>query len=109
LSEFEDDKHSSRLLTFLSHNPPVLVLHSKHDLSTRTTQILKNVLANVKKESLLNDSQLWSAEKTLKALAEKYYTDADAFPEELKPFLDKSKYRRTNPFFTIFTLRTVFN
>lgn len=73
IGEFDDDKHCSRLLTLLSHNPPVLVLYERGGVSERVQQVFKFALANKLKEGLLADSQFWSSEKTLKTLAEEYY------------------------------------
>lgn len=73
IGQFDDDKHCSRLLTLLSHNPPVLVLHERVSMSPRLTQIFKTALCNTLKEALNPDTQFWSAEKTLKTLAEKYF------------------------------------
>lgn len=77
IGQFEDDKHCSRLLTMLSHNPPVLVLHERSTMSPRLTQIFKTALCNTLKEALNTDTQFWSAEKTLKTLAEKYYSQGE--------------------------------
>lgn len=77
MGEFDDDKQCSRLLTLLSHNPPVLVLSERNGLSIRANQIFKTVLSNTLKEQLVNDSQFWSAEKTLKTMAEKYFSKGD--------------------------------
>ncbi|TDG45580.1 hypothetical protein AWZ03_008011 [Drosophila navojoa] len=74
VGEFDDDKSCSRLLTLISHNMPVLLLHEKAALSSRTQQILRTVLGGIQKEQLPGaGSQLCSAEKTLKLLAERYY------------------------------------
>lgn len=77
IGQFNDDKHCSRLLTLLSHNPPVLVLYERTVMSPRLTQIFKTALCNTLKESLNPDTQFWSAEKTLKTLAEKYFARND--------------------------------
>ncbi|KAH8396852.1 hypothetical protein KR215_005308 [Drosophila sulfurigaster] len=74
VGEFDDDKSCSRLLTLLSHHMPVLLLHEKSALSSRTQQILRTVLGGILKEQLPSSgAQLCSAEKTLKLLAERYY------------------------------------
>ncbi|XP_017844448.2 probable DNA mismatch repair protein Msh6 [Drosophila busckii] len=74
VGEFDDDKSCSRLLTLLSHHMPVLLLHEKSTLSSRTHPILRTVLGGILKEQLPSDgAQVCSAEKTLKLLAERYY------------------------------------
>ncbi|XP_064540751.1 probable DNA mismatch repair protein Msh6 [Drosophila montana] len=74
VGEFDDDKSCSRLLTLISHHMPVLLLHEKSALSSRTQQILRTVLGGILKEQLpCAGNQLCSAEKTLKLLAERYY------------------------------------
>lgn len=42
-------------------------------ISMELQQIFKSVLSNAIRESLLPDSQFWSADRTLKTLSEKYY------------------------------------
>lgn len=74
IGEFDDDRHCSRLLTLLSHHPPVLVLSERNGLSAKTAQIFKSVLSNALQERLLADTQFWSATKTLKHMAEKYFS-----------------------------------
>lgn len=73
IGEFDDDKQCSRLLTLISHNPPVLVLHERGAISLTVQHIFKAMLANTLREALLPDTQFWHAEKTLKKLSEKYY------------------------------------
>lgn len=71
--EFNDDKQCSRLLTLLSHNPPVLLLHERGGISLTVQQIFKVMLSNAIREALLADTQFWNAEKTLKKMSEQYY------------------------------------
>lgn len=78
IGEFDDDKHCSRLLTLLSHNPPVLVLYERGGISERVQQVFKFALANKIKEALIPESQFWNGDKTLKTLAEDYYNKNDA-------------------------------
>lgn len=73
IGEFDDDQQCSRLLTLLSHNPPVLVLHERGGISQNVQQVFKAMLSNTLREALLPDTQFWHAEKTLKTLSEKYY------------------------------------
>lgn len=63
------------MLTLLSHNPPVLVLHERAQMPTRMSQIFKTALCNTLKEAMAPDTQFWDAEKTLKTLAEKYFAN----------------------------------
>lgn len=99
IGEFDDDKHCSRLLTLLSHNPPVLVLYERNGLSVRTNQIFKSVLSNALKEQLLHDSQFLSAEKTLKIMAEKYYSRDNkvVWPKEIKALQSDSDHLGLTP------------
>ncbi|XP_055323471.1 probable DNA mismatch repair protein Msh6 [Sitodiplosis mosellana] len=73
IGEFDDDKQCSRLLTLISHNPPVLVLSERGAVSIELQQVFKEMLSNALREVLLPDSQFWNAEKTLKQLSDKYY------------------------------------
>lgn len=73
IAEFNDDKQCSRLLTLLSQNPPVLLLHERGGISQTVQQIFKVMLSGAIREALLPDTQFWHAEKTLKAMSEKYY------------------------------------
>lgn len=86
LTEFDDDQHSSRLLTLLAHNSPVLVLYEKAGISQRTLGVIRTVLRNAKKETLAKENQMLSAEKTLKLLKVKYYdsNEGKTWPEVLK-------------------------
>uniref|UniRef100_A0A182YHI8 DNA mismatch repair protein n=1 Tax=Anopheles stephensi TaxID=30069 RepID=A0A182YHI8_ANOST len=96
LGEFDDDNQQSRLLTFLSHYPPVLVLHERAgagNLSEGTQRVLRTLLANVKREALTTGSQFWTGETTLKYLAESIYGEGSAkegskWPPALRTMLD---------------------
>lgn len=46
-------------------------------MTPRLTQIFKTALCNTLKEALNSDTQFWSAERTLKTLAEKYFSTND--------------------------------
>lgn len=85
IGEFDDDKHCSRLLTLLSHSPPVLVLYERGRISERVQQVFKFALANKLKEALLPETQFWNSDKTLKILAEEYYNKNNSvtWPEAL--------------------------
>lgn len=73
IAEFNDDKQCSRLLTLLSQNPPVLLLHERGGISLTVQQIFKVMLSGAIREALVPDTQFWHAEKTLKTMSEKYY------------------------------------
>lgn len=88
LGQFQDDKHSSRLLTTLAHYPPALIICDRKNTSNRTRQLLSTHCHSARREFL---PQAWSPEKTLKVLAEKYYkTNVEGiWPEGLQPFLNE--------------------
>ena len=94
LGEFDDDNQQSRLLTFLSHYPPVLVLHERATPSEGMQRIFKTLLANVKREALTAGTQLWTGEKTLKYLAETVYggssSEGSKWPATLRTMLDET-------------------
>ncbi|XP_037881216.1 probable DNA mismatch repair protein Msh6 [Glossina fuscipes] len=78
LGEFEDDRNCSRLHTLISHYTPVLVLIEKSNVSNKTQDILRTVLSGVKRECWpANGALKCTAERTLKELAENYYSQGD--------------------------------
>ncbi|XP_068619539.1 probable DNA mismatch repair protein Msh6 isoform X2 [Battus philenor] len=85
LSQFQDDKQSSRLLTTIAHYPPALLVFDRKHTSSRTSKLLATHCHTARSEPMT----MWTPEKTLKTLAEKYYkTNADGdWPEGLKTFL----------------------
>ncbi|XP_013186180.1 probable DNA mismatch repair protein Msh6 [Amyelois transitella] len=87
LGQFQDDKHSSRLLTTLAHYPPALIIYDRKTTTPRTSKLLSTHCHSARREPY----HLWAPEKTLKVLAEKYYrTNADGdWPEGIKPFLNE--------------------
>lgn len=98
LGEFDDDTQCSRLLTFLAHNTPVLFLHERNGNSPRTMQIFKTMLGNSIREPLATESELWAAGKTLKFLAENYYsTRKEGWPKVLKLMQDDSDHLGLSP------------
>ncbi|XP_053695896.1 probable DNA mismatch repair protein Msh6 [Sabethes cyaneus] len=99
LGEFNDDAQASRLLTLLSHYEPALVLHERSPPSAGTHQIFKTVLAGVRKEALTGESQFWSAQKTLKYLAEKFFGNSsdNKWPSALRSLADKSDHLGLTP------------
>ncbi|XP_072933319.1 probable DNA mismatch repair protein Msh6 [Epargyreus clarus] len=85
LGQFQDDKHSSRLLTTLAHYPPALIISDRKTTTPRTSRLLSTHCHNARREPIT----MWTPEKTLKTLAEKYYkTNSEGdWPEGIKPFL----------------------
>ncbi|XP_049885567.1 probable DNA mismatch repair protein Msh6 isoform X2 [Pectinophora gossypiella] len=85
LGQFKDDKHSSRLLTTLSHYPPALIVYERKSTTARTCKLLSTHCHGARREA----RTMPPPEKTLKTLAEQYYkTNADGdWPEGLKQFL----------------------
>uniref|UniRef100_A0A1B0F0L9 DNA mismatch repair protein n=1 Tax=Phlebotomus papatasi TaxID=29031 RepID=A0A1B0F0L9_PHLPP len=98
IGQFEDDKHSSRMLTLLAHYTPVLVLFQKNGLSERTRQIFKTMLSSALKDPL-SESQMWDASTTLKNLAEKYFLTDDGtnWPEIFKEMQDDCDHLGLTP------------
>ncbi|XP_059613842.1 probable DNA mismatch repair protein Msh6 [Phlebotomus argentipes] len=98
IGQFEDDKHSSRMLTLLAHYTPVLVLFQKNTLSDRTKQIYKTMLGSALKDSL-SEAQMWDASTTLKNLAEQYFhTDEGTnWPEIFKEMQDDCDHLGLTP------------
>ncbi|XP_035775610.1 probable DNA mismatch repair protein Msh6 [Anopheles albimanus] len=97
LGEFDDDNQQSRLLTLLSHYPPVIILteRSTSAYSEGTQRLFKTLLAHLPREALTNESQLWSGEKTLRYLAEKFYggssgAESNKWPPVLRSLVDES-------------------
>lgn len=101
IGQFKDDKSSSRILTLLSHYTPVLVIYEKSGISERTHQIFKSALSNVAKESV-PENNFWNGAKTLKYLAENFYTFSDEngkelWPETLKVMQDEGDHLGLTP------------
>ncbi|KAM7356544.1 DNA mismatch repair protein Msh6 [Cochliomyia hominivorax] len=101
LGEFEDDKNCSRLHTLLSHNMPVLVVLERSNILEKTQEIMRTVLSGVLKEYMPNVGAAQStAEKTLKELAEKYYSAAgedDNWPLVLRTMQAESDHLGLTP------------
>lgn len=99
IGEFDDDKQCSRLLTLLSHNPPVLLLHERGATSMPVQQIFKAVLSNTLREALLPDTQFWHAEKTLKKLSEIYFglNHEKEWPEVIRMTQDSKDHLGLTP------------
>lgn len=98
IAEFDDDQQCSRLLTLLSHNPPVLVLSERGGISQNVQQVFKSMLSNTLRETLLPDTQFWHAEKTLKNLSEKYYgINKEEWPEVIRITQDDNDHLGLTP------------
>lgn len=99
ISEFNDDKQCSRLLTLLSHNPPVLLLHERGGISLAVQQIFKVMLSNAIREALLPETQFWNAEKTLKKMSEQYYgfTNNNEWPDVIRTMQDGNDHLGLTP------------
>lgn len=97
LGEFEDDSNCSRLHTLLSHNMPVLVVLEKSNIQEKTQEIMRTILGGILKEYLPNMGPKQStAEKTLKELAENYYSD-DNWPLLLRTMQAESDHLGLTP------------
>ncbi|XP_041982809.1 probable DNA mismatch repair protein Msh6 isoform X2 [Aricia agestis] len=80
IGEFDDDKHSSRLLTTLAHYPPVLIVHDRR-LCQHTSRLLATRWHGARREP----RTLRDPEAVLKTLADNYYENA--WPDGLQPLL----------------------
>lgn len=99
IGEFDDDKQCSRLLTLISHNPPVLVLHERGGISLAVQKLFKAMLSNSLREALLPDTQFLSAEKTLKKLSEKHYgmSNSKGWPDVIRITQDDQDHLGLTP------------
>lgn len=79
VGQFQDDRHSSRFRTLISHHAPAQVLLEKGKLSEKTNQIIQNNLLSVLKENLVPGNEFWTGQKTLKFLSDK-----NCFEDSLK-------------------------
>lgn len=70
LGQFQDDRCNSRLLTLLSHYPPVQLVYERGNLSQATMKILDNMLVASMKEPLQREVQFWSSATTLEVCIE---------------------------------------
>ncbi|KAL7302864.1 hypothetical protein TKK_0004096 [Trichogramma kaykai] len=95
LSQFEDDRCNSRLLTLLAHCPPAHIIYERGNLSSTTLKILNSYLPGVMKEALLKETQFWPSTTVLKYLHEEDYfkNEEDSefvWPDGIQPYLSKS-------------------
>ena len=88
LSQFSDDRHSSRLRTIISHFNIVQVLYARKDITAKLQNVLKLDLCQALHEPLAKDTEFWNGCRLLKELANgKYFrddsVDEDSWPESL--------------------------
>lgn len=72
LAEFDDDRHSSRLLALLAEHPPALILVERNRGSKNLIELL-NKFTNVKIDALIPETQFYSASKTVETLSRGCY------------------------------------
>ncbi|KAL5256929.1 hypothetical protein ACHWQZ_G012010 [Mnemiopsis leidyi] len=76
LSQFSDDRHSSRLRTLISHYNIVQVLHARREISNKLQNVLKMELGHALREPLSKEKEFWGPNKTLNQLASgKYFVE----------------------------------
>ncbi|CAG9832099.1 unnamed protein product [Diabrotica balteata] len=92
LSEFDDDKHFSRLLALFTEFPPVLILTEKGTVSKELSELLQTHFKDIKQDSLVTKSQFYTAYDTLEKLSSAcYFRDSEgnfAWPEFFKTVAD---------------------
>ncbi|CAG9816577.1 unnamed protein product [Phaedon cochleariae] len=101
LSEFQDDKHFSKMLTIFSEFPPALILTAKGGVHDKFTELLNCHFRDVRKESLLSKTQFYTADDTLEKLCGACYFRSDdgnlRWPEVFKKIANaciaKDEYR----------------
>ncbi|XP_017783857.1 PREDICTED: probable DNA mismatch repair protein Msh6 [Nicrophorus vespilloides] len=78
LTNFQDDKHCSRLLALLAQHPPVLVLTERNQMSSDSNEILKRSLGIIRRDNLTSGTQFLSAETAVKMLgSERYFRNSN--------------------------------
>lgn len=99
IGEFDDDTQLSRIHTLIAHNPPVLVLSERNGNSSTIQHAFKTVLSNAMRETLANEKEFWSGEKTLKFLTHFYANEGDEmeWPEVLKMMQDDDDHLGLTP------------
>lgn len=132
LSQFEDDKNYSRLLTLFSHHPPahvscwfifirlflllmiycnLLILQLVLEIKNLSKDPVRTVRSlNAVKEWLLPNKQFWTASDTLKRLFEGDYfkktPDSEfVWPEELKEYMSEGILIEYSTNFSLFNLK----
>ncbi|XP_056646514.1 probable DNA mismatch repair protein Msh6 isoform X1 [Diorhabda sublineata] len=73
LSEFEDDKHFSRLLSLFAEYSPTLILIEKGGLNKPLNNLLNSHFKDIKKEFLIPNTQFLTASNTLETLLSECY------------------------------------
>ncbi|CAG9855365.1 unnamed protein product [Phyllotreta striolata] len=103
LSEFDDDKHFSRLLALFAEYPPARILLEKGGINKQLNQLLNCNFKDIKKDFLLSKTQFHAASDTLEKLSNACYfrnSNNDFYwPEVFKKIADdclpKSEYELT--------------
>lgn len=92
LSEFDDDKHFSKLLALFTEYPAALILYAKGGINKSLSKILNTQFKDVKKETLIPKKQFFTASDTLEQLcAADYFKDKKGnfhWPEIFKSVAD---------------------
>ncbi|CAH8574556.1 unnamed protein product [Schistosoma curassoni] len=78
IGQFLDDRHCSRLRTFLSHHPPNQLLIERGTAGVAIKSLIKTSLSCVPTEFLTPTKQFWSAKNTVQELE-----TADYFPKRM--------------------------
>lgn len=69
LSEFDDDKHCSRLLALCAEHKPELILVERGCQSSVVSEVFNTYFKDLRRENLAPNSQFYTAEKTLESLS----------------------------------------
>lgn len=92
LTEFDDDKHFSKLLALFTEHPTALILYEKCGINKSLLKILNTQFKDVRKETLIPKKQFFTASDTLEQLcAADYFKDKDGhfhWPEFFKAVAD---------------------
>ncbi|KAH8870833.1 DNA mismatch repair protein Msh6 [Schistosoma japonicum] len=81
IGQFSDDRHCSRLRTFLSHHPPNQLLIERGATGSALKSLMKTSLSCIPTEFLTPTKQFWSAKKTIEELE-----TADYFQRRMSNF-----------------------
>ncbi|XP_044755642.1 probable DNA mismatch repair protein Msh6 [Coccinella septempunctata] len=103
LSEFEDDKHCSRLLALCAEYKPELILVERGRQSSVVSEVFNTYFKDIRKENLAPTSQFLTADKTLESLSTgPYFKDKSGqfawpqiFSEVAEECIPKSEYELT--------------
>nr|XP_042907629.1 DNA mismatch repair protein Msh6-like [Parasteatoda tepidariorum] len=98
LGQFTDDRHQSRLLSFIALFPPVEIVYEKSTVSQKTLKLFDSNLIGVSKHAL---NLFWDGQKTLKFMADSgYYNGEDGnlqWPETILQILEKDDFLCQTP------------